>query len=271
MSGIEVRLDDVPETLLLPLWGRAALTRSGNRILSDPAAVEIVDRLQYDFSKIAADLDYSKNLTWIARARQLDDVIAGFASRQPGCTVVNLGAGLDTTFSRVDDGRMLWVDLDLPEVVAIRRRLVPERERARCVAATLLEPAWMDRVEAAPEGTLFVAAGVLFYFTEAQVKDLLRGMAGRYPGAELAFDAMSPRAVERVNCMLERVGMEGAVMRWGLGDAKVLETWGAGLTVLDQYEYFRGLDLAGIPLSARIMTLVNRVLRVMTIVHCRWR
>ncbi len=272
MSGrpVTVALDDVPETLLLPLWGRAQLTREGNRILRDDAAVKIVDSLDYDFTKVRADLDYSKNLCWIARARQLDLEIEAFARRHPGCTVVNLGAGLDTTLSRVDDGRMRWIDVDLPEVVAIRKRLVPERDRSTCIAASLLDYAWMAPVPSSA-GVLFVAGGVLFYFVEPVLVDLFREMGRRFPGAEIVFDAFTPRGVTSVNRMLRRVGMEGAMVQWGLTDARSLESWGANLEVIERYDYFRGLDLRGVPLATRLMTIANRILGVMTIVHCRWR
>lgn len=269
-SRLAVALERVPATLLLPLWGRAALSRTGNRVLVDEAAVALVDRLDYDFTAIRADLDPSKNLSWIARARQFDDEIRAFAARHPGCTVVNLGAGLDTTFARVDDGRMRWIDLDLPPVVELRRALLPESERSTCLAASVVDPAWMDRVPVDGRGLLFVAGGLLFYFAASVVVWLFRELGRRFPGAEIVFDAMSPPGVRKANAMLERVGIADAVLRWGLSDARTLERWGGGFELLDQYEYFRGLDLRGLPLPTRVMALVNRALRVMTIVHGRF-
>ena len=271
MSGIQFNLGQVPETLLLPLWGRAELTRAGSPILQDRVAAEIIDKLDYDFSKVRGDLDYSKNLSWLARARQFDDIIRAFLSRSPEATVVNLGAGLDTTSARVDNGTLRWFDLDLPEVIEVRKSLIPETSRSKCIAASLLDHEWMAQVASAPQRLLFVAGGVLFYFSESALVDLFRAMGRRFPGAEIVFDAMTPAGVKKANGMLRKVGMEGAVMRWGLTDARVLESWQANVELLDQFEYFRGLDLRGIPLKTRVMTIANRLLRVMTIVHCRWR
>jgi hypothetical protein len=56
-----------------------------------------------------------------------------------------------------------------------------------------------------------------------------------FPGAEIVFDAMTPAGVKKANGMLRKVGMEGAVMRWGLADAKLLETWQANVEVLAQF------------------------------------
>lgn len=268
---IKLALDKVPQTLLLPLWGRAQMTRAGSPILRDEAAVAIVDRLDYDFSRIRADLDVSKNLSWIARARQLDDKVKAFAAQHRGCTVVNVGAGFDTTFSRVDDGRMRWIDLDLPEVIEMRRGLIPETERSRCVACSVLDSGWTEQLGATGSDVLFVAGGVLFYFAQTDLVGMFRAIGRRFAGSEIVFDAMTSAGVKKANGMLRKVGMETAVIQWGLSDARELESWQAGMVLVEQYEFFRGLDLGGIPLKSRVMTLANRLLRVMTIVHCRFQ
>lgn len=271
VDGVEIALCDVPETLLLPLWGRAQLCLAGSPVLSDQQAVEIIRRLKYDFSRLQATLDYSKNISWAARARQFDEKIRAFLARHPAGTVVNLGAGLDTTFARVDNGRVRWIDLDLPEVIALRRHVIPETERSRCLAASLLDDAWMGQDLGDRTALLFVAGGVLCYFRQDEAMSLLRRMGTAFPGAEIVFDAISPRGAEKANAMLRQAGMEAAVIQWALKDARALDQWGANLTLVEQFEYFRGLRLGKIPTSTRLMIWANRLLRVMTIVHCRWR
>ena len=41
----------------------------------------------------------------------IDEAMREYLARKPDASVVNLGCGLDTTFSRVDNGRILWYDL----------------------------------------------------------------------------------------------------------------------------------------------------------------
>ncbi len=274
MSLSVLELQSVPRTLLLPLWGRAELTRAGTAILSDPGAVKLVERIAgagFDFSKLAGDLNFSNNICWLARARQFDDKIRRFLSRTPNGEVVNLGAGLDTTFARVDNGTVRWIDMDLPDVIGIRRGLIAERERSRTIAASVLDPSWMEQLAGEPAPRLFVAGGLLFYFEERQVKAFLGEMSRHFPGAELVFDAFTPDGVKKANGMLSRVGMEGAVARWGLTGAEVLESWWPNIQVVEQFQLFRGLDLRGVPFKTRIMTIANRLVKMMTIVHCRWR
>ncbi len=270
MDSIQLSLDRVQETLLLPLWGRAEMTRAGSPILMDHAAVELLDALEYDFARIRADLDYTKNLIWIARARQFDEKIRSFLAVNPDGTIVNLGAGLDTTFGRVDNGRMHWIDLDVPEVIELRRRLIPETPRSRCIAASVHDAGWMKEISPSENGVLFVAGGLLFYFSEREVIDLLRAMGKRFNHANIVFDAMTPEGIQKANDMLQRVGMHDAVMQWGLTDAKVMESWDVGLTLIEQFDYFRGLTLGPIPFKTRMMVMANRLFRMMTIVHCRW-
>lgn len=270
MTSPGIALEQLPRTLLLPLWGRAELTRSGNGILLDPLAVEILDRIGEDFTALRSVLDVSKNYSWIARARQFDDRVRRFALTHPECTVVNIGAGLDTTFARVDNGRMHWIDLDLPEVIALRERLIPRRERARCIAASMFTTDWMDEVHAERQPVLLLAGGVLFYFTAFEVRSLFHTLVEHLSAGEILFDAMTPAGVTKANSMLRDVGMETAVMQWGLSDASEIDAWHTGVSVVEQFEFFHGLPLDRVPYSTRIMIMFNRLLRVMTIVHCAW-
>ena len=58
----------------------------------------------------------------------------------PEGLVVNLGAGLDTRFYRLDNGTIAWIDIDLPEVVAFRQKLQdPANPRRLLLAASVLE------------------------------------------------------------------------------------------------------------------------------------
>ncbi len=48
---VKVELGPTQTTLLIPLLGRAEETKKPRGLLRDPKAVEIVDALDYDFSK----------------------------------------------------------------------------------------------------------------------------------------------------------------------------------------------------------------------------
>jgi O-methyltransferase involved in polyketide biosynthesis len=135
MSETTEGLGSVQKTLLLPLWGRAVETRKREPLLVDRAAVEIIGKLDYDFSTIAANIRPITRLAWIARAIHVDRSVRELVARRPRATIVNVGCGLDTTFERVDNGQLSWVDLDLPDVIELRSRLVSQGPRRRSILA----------------------------------------------------------------------------------------------------------------------------------------
>jgi O-methyltransferase involved in polyketide biosynthesis len=185
---VQVELEGVPETLLWTLYHRAVEARRGDAVLHDPRAVELVERIGYPFAERFGD--GARLGQWQAlRARCFDVQVGRFLAHRPDGTVVALGEGLETQFWRVDNGRMRWVSVDVDETVAVRRRLLPEEERMRTVAASALDPSWMDAVDPS-QGVLLTAQGLLMYLAVADVHALIGSCAGRFPGAGLVFDAV---------------------------------------------------------------------------------
>lgn len=241
MDRVALDLQGVPETLLLPLWGRACDARSPRPILGDAHAAALVDRLDFDFARISNQLSDYSSLYWARRALLLDARVRAFAAEHPGGVVVNVGCGLDTTFQRVDNGQLRWVDLDLPEVVRVRRALLPEGPRNRLVAASVLDPGWLDAV--VEEGPLLVVAGgVLFYFDEPALAVFFKGLATRRPGAQIAFDTLSGFGRWMSNAYLKRAGMGGAPLRWAVSRPEQVLAWAGAGQVVGVYPIFGGLE-----------------------------
>ena len=264
-----VELGSVQRTLLMPLWGRAVESRKAQPLLFDPAAAEIIGKIDYDFSTIASNISPITRLAWIARSLHVDRTIRAFLDRDPAATVVNLGCGLDTTFERIDNGRVSWIDLDQPEVMELRRQFIPERARRRSMACSLLDQAWLGHVGATGP-VLFVAAGVFYYLEERQMRAFLGRLADRFPGAEVFFDACSPRGLRMANKkVIEAGGMdESAVLKWALGRASDLKAWDKRIAVVAEYPIFRNFK-KGLRLDEKWGTAIADLLRVMSMVHLR--
>jgi len=183
---IRPELSGVPETMLWPLWNRAAESRRIGGILRDPLSVDLVRRINYRFF-----LNFGVPTPYLAiRARFSDDLIKRYISKHPkDPVVVALGEGLETQFWRVGDERVRWVSVDLPESIDIRRQLLPESDQQTLVPMSALDGRWLDAV---PEGsTPFIsAAGLLMYLQENDVRSLLTMIVERFPDAELFFDAI---------------------------------------------------------------------------------
>jgi O-methyltransferase involved in polyketide biosynthesis len=194
VEPIPVDLSGVPETLLWNLGRRAAAARAG--LLDDPFAIEIADRLQYDFT------DVSRGTQWHAvRVATFDDAVRRFLTRHPDGTVVALGEGLETQFWRVDNGHVRWLTVDLPAALDLRRQVLPEGPRHFSHAGSALDLGWIDQLYRLDEpdrsrAVVITAQGLLVYFKRSEVHGLIAGIAQRLPGSSLVFDAVPEQLLE---------------------------------------------------------------------------
>ena len=183
-------LRGVPESLLLPLYFRAVESRRSKPVIVDQSAAELIRRINYDFSAIGeGSLD---QLFAVLRTREFDRRAQSFLSEHPDGTVVDIGCGFDTRFQRLDNGRMRWFGLDLPEVIDLRLQLITEMKRTKLIATSALDFTWLNLLEV-PTGqsVLFLAEGILPYFKENEVRHLLIALTANFPPSQLVCDGMS--------------------------------------------------------------------------------
>jgi O-methyltransferase involved in polyketide biosynthesis len=230
-------LDGISKTLLMTLYARALESQRNNGMLHDEKAVEMVNRLDCDFSRLV--MQRHDQIAVIMRMRKFDSHARNFMTRNPGAVVVHIGCGLDTRFERVDNHVVEWFDLDLPDVVELRQKLLhSHNNRYHMLAASVHEDAWMDVVERVkPRPVMFMAEGVLPYFTEDQVKSLVLKIFDRFAGAELVCDAHAPFVIWADNLQLLVSGVK-ARLHWGLKQASDLEMWADGIRLLDEWNYY---------------------------------
>jgi O-methyltransferase involved in polyketide biosynthesis len=113
-----------------------------------------------------------------------------YIAEHPRASVANLGAGLDTTFYRVDNGLIHWYDLDLPAVIDVRRQLLPEPDRVTYIAKSIFDPSWCADVRHTEEGVFMIAGGVLHWFDQVQVKQFFSMLADNFDGGEIVFNVI---------------------------------------------------------------------------------
>ena len=138
-QNIKIELGGVQETLMIPLWARAQETEKNNPIVYDKLAKNIVERVDYDFSQFEEGPVAEHQGVWAIRAYNFDKITEEFLANNNKAMVVNIGAGLDTTFQRIDQGTVLWINIDLPDVVALRQKLIPDSEREITIAKSIFD------------------------------------------------------------------------------------------------------------------------------------
>lgn len=229
----------VAETLLIPLYMRAKESRRPNPILNDPAAERLAESLDYDYSQFeGAKLS---EVGCVVRGWYFDNAVRRFLRCHPQAVVVNVGCGLDTRYQRVGrDTSVTFYDLDLPEVIALRRQLLPEQPHNPYLAASLLETEWMDGLRKRhPDAQfIFVVEGVLMYFYEKQVRAFLHNVAKRFGGGEIWFDVCGTM-MSRHGVKPDSLRHHEAQIRSGLSDGRLVEQWEPRLRLLEQANYMK--------------------------------
>ncbi|MCG9915233.1 MAG: class I SAM-dependent methyltransferase [Phenylobacterium sp.] len=187
MAQVKIDLTGVPETMLWPLWNRAAEHARRDRLIEDPMAAGLVAAIDYDFHRMFG----APNVLHAIRARVGDDLIRTYLRQTPNGTVIALGEGLETQFWRINSPTARWISIDLPEAIEVRKAMLPPDPRLHHIPCSVLDPRWMDLVPPSP-APFISAAGLLMYFSPWEVRGLLGQIANRFPGAEIYFDIIPP-------------------------------------------------------------------------------
>ncbi|MER5885242.1 class I SAM-dependent methyltransferase [Streptomyces sp. NPDC001941] len=246
---VRARLEGVPETLLWTLWNRAVEAGHEDPVLDDPMALRLVDSIDFPFEErfgaphpLFAQIQGLRSVTF-------DRAVREYVADHPEATVVALGEGLETGFWRVDNGRLRWLSVDLPEAAELRRRLLPEHERVRVLGCSATDTStWLDAVEDPAKGVVVTAQGLLMYLRPPEVRDLLAASAGALSGGAFVLDSMArwlTRATRRGNM---RIGtMPVPAMRWSMAadERHKLHTAHPGITDVRALTMPRGRGVLG--------------------------
>jgi O-methyltransferase involved in polyketide biosynthesis len=265
--------------MLGPLWARAKFSVLYPNLLKDDQAIELkekVKKLHPDSEKELAMLDEFVDellgLAFAVRARAFDDTINSYLEAKPKAVIINLGCGLDTTFSRVDNGTIRWYDLDLPDAIDYRSVLIPETERSKCIPKSIFDFTWMDEVGyEQTDGLLMFAGGLFAYFDEVEVSGLFKAMAHKFPGGEIMFDSSSARGNWLVNRRLKKFGVEGISHKFEAKSQNQIESWSPQIHVIDWFPYFSRIEKdSRWSRRTRFMMSLNSLLNLAKIVHVKF-
>ncbi|MCF7805091.1 MAG: class I SAM-dependent methyltransferase [Candidatus Marinimicrobia bacterium] len=236
-----VRLSEERETLLVPLYSRAVESEKAKPIILDEKAREILTRVEYDFD--ALNIPASSAVMLCLRGKKLDDWTRAFLKKHPEALVLQLGCGLDSRYARLNNPEVEWYDLDLPDVIELRREFFAESERYHMIPSSVTDWNWIDGISFTGKQVFVIAEGLFMYLAEEDVQELilkLRDAAGSY---DLAFDAYSKLTAKRVN-KHPSIKKTGASVKWGINDARLMEEWAKGIRLRNEW-YFTDADEIG--------------------------
>lgn len=249
---IENKLTDVPETMLITLWAKAEESKRPDALLRDEKAQEIIRKIDYDFSKFGK-ASFSQSGCCV-RASLIDEEIRAFFAEHPDAVAIQLGAGIDARYERLQRPEIThWYDLDLEESIDLRRKLLFESERNTYIASSMFDYGWTDTVKSHGKPVLIIIEGVLMYFEPEQIKAFFDEICRRFDNATVLFDMLAFSLVghSKQHDSLRKVG-KGVEFRWSVLDTKEMETWNPKLRVEKEY-YLSDYDNGRFPFLFRIL------------------
>ena len=221
MTDMEkVKIHGVPETMMQTLFARAAHSQKKEHKFYDAKAIEIVKQLDYDFSKAEKDAAMSSGV--IARTILLDQMVGAFLEEHPD-----------------DNGQVRWYNLDLPEVIDIRRRFLNEHGRISMIAKSAMDESWAAEIEDPTGEVLVVIEGLVMYLTEADIKKILFIICSRFEHTEIIMEIMNPFIMRHMK--EKSIEASKARFTWGLKSGKELENMVSGLTWAEDVSLVEGM------------------------------
>ena len=230
----KVTLSGVPETMLQTVYARARESATRGAI-TDKKAEEIIGKLHYDFS--LAEKDTAMRSGVIARTIVLDKLVNAFLAAHPGAVVVNIACGLDTRCYRMA-GFSHWYNLDLPETIAVRKKLLPESGAISQIALSAMDD-WGGQIAESGAPALIVIEGLTMYLTQADVQRIFAVIARRFSRATVLVETMNPMVVKR----FKEKSIEGshAKFTWGVKDGRALASLLPGFRFVEEHGLTEGM------------------------------
>lgn len=191
---MNIKFEGVSQTALMTLYMRAKDMKNNPPILFDRKAAEIIENFEIDDRKLkTAWMSYYGCLS---RAKVMDKEAKQFIQSHPDAVVISIGAGLDTRFYRIDNGKIHWYNIDFLPVIQAREKIIGTHPRVVNIAMSALDPSWPDKIMHKNKKVLLISEGVLMYFTEEEVKKFLKILTDKFDEFTAQFDLLSKIALK---------------------------------------------------------------------------
>jgi len=244
-------LSQVSRTAILLLICRAVETEKNKSVYNDPMAVLCLERLM----SIASEEDKR----WITRHKRMyegiqardakagamrgkvfDNVANRFIADNPKCTVINLACGFDTRFWRIENEKCRYIELDLPEVIALKREILRDRLGYELIGGSVLDTSWIDEVTSnGNTGFLLIAEGLFMWFPQQDVTRIFKEIGERFYRSQLVLDMVPEKYTKGIWKFFIRLHSKidwGLDVSWdfGIKDPHDIEAYGNGFKVIGQ-------------------------------------
>lgn len=230
--SLDLKFGDIQETALIPLAIKASETSRPNARIRDEKAKEIIETLGVDVSKYDPFLSHEGV---VVRTIMFRDQLKELIGKYPDAVCINLGCGFDDKFSQVDNGKIRWYDVDLPDQIAVRRKVYKDRECCLMMEGNALDGAWTASLPKS-DMVIIVMEGVLEYFSKEQVKTCLNMLCDSFAHGYLLAELHSP-FLEKNSKHHDAVKHTNATFGWGTKSGKEYLELEPRMTLVSERSY----------------------------------
>ena len=243
-------LTPVQESLFLTLYLRALDCRSAAPILGDRTSAELAGTIDYDFTRQKVQRSQVRDLA--LRTKTLDDLVVRFSQRHRDAVVLDLGCGLDPRVLRCSPpSEVDWYDIDFPAVAAIRERYLPGISHV--VGADLTTPGWLSGIPT-DRPAMVGADGLMAFLTGDAYRAMTRALTGDLSTGEFSFNAYTALDLRLAGYSPTFRALHMRPVGEGFTDPRTPESWGAGLTLIEEVLLVRAPEVAKYPEPLRTFT-----------------
>ncbi|MDR2442618.1 MAG: class I SAM-dependent methyltransferase [Deltaproteobacteria bacterium] len=213
------KLEGVADTLFIPLVSRIYVSNRFPDYFYDQMALSLESEIESE--NIKKNTSEYLHMASVARYYHLDSWTRKFLASYEKCNVINLGAGLETAYFRLNNKRDLFYEVDTSEVIENRRKVLGECENEFLIASDIFSLEWVKLIDTTLP-SLFIVSGVFQYYQEPKILEFIRALKEAFPNGELIFDATNEKGLKFANKYVKKTGNTSAPMYFFVNDASLL-------------------------------------------------
>lgn len=234
----KISISGVPETMLQTMYARAKETKKPNAVICDNKAVEIVEKLDYDFA--LADKDFAMGAGVIARTIILDKLVSQFLINHKNAVVVNIACGLDTRCYRNEGKYARWYNIDLQDTMSVRERFMEEKgPYIYQIVESATSSSWLHHIEYTDEPVLVIIEGLTMYLSEEDVKKIFTLISAKFSKVTVFVEIMNPFIVK--NIKEKSIDKSDAKFTFGVKNGKALADMLPFFSYLEEHSLAEGM------------------------------
>lgn len=265
----DLNLTSVEETLFVPMRGRVYASKNFPQILNDKKTLEIAEKLPKNNMSNEKESQYTLMASAV-RSMNMDRYISKFLDKNPNGTIICVGAGVETTFYRNDNGKAIWYEIDLEEVTSLRKKVFESNDRDIVLTYSMFDYNWMKEVKKSNEPYLIVASGLFYYFEEKSVIEFLRKVK-ELGNVEVVFDTVSKFGMKQTRKYMKQLGKDDALMYFYVEDINdLLKKLGNEVQLLDNHDYYEWVtDKSKFNFITRISMKISDKFHMVKMIHLK--